>query len=297
MNLFSRILLAAFLSAGSLSAQPIKIAFWNVEWFPGGHPKATEAEAEAQIALVQPIIGKLNPDIIGFQEIRDWDAVQIALKDLPDATVQVCSDFLDDQGAKTIQQVAIAGRLPAVGAWWEAWQAGDRITPKRGFSFAAFQPSPGNVLLVYSVHLKSNRGDAKELKDNIAMREESARQFLSHAAAMEKAYSALGKVSVVIGGDFNTSSDDPKFSQEKTLKTIEAAGFQSCWENVPLAQRVTLPSSPSKNPKFPPFPDACFDHVFVKGAKVLSATVDKPDPAPSDHRPVIVEVELPAAVR
>jgi len=45
---------------------------------------------------------------------------------------------------------------------------------------------------------QSNRGDAKELQNHIAMREESARQFLSHAAALEKACSALGKVSVEV---------------------------------------------------------------------------------------------------
>ncbi|MFZ4682662.1 MAG: endonuclease/exonuclease/phosphatase family protein [Terrimicrobiaceae bacterium] len=293
MKLLSRIFLIAAFSAANLAAEPIKAVFWNVEWFPGGHPNATQAEAEAQTALVQPIVAGLKPDIIGFEEIRDWEAVQIALKDLPGVGVQVCSDFVDETGAKTAQQLALASRLPAVGAWWEAWQAGSKITPKRGFSFAAFQPSEGQVLLVYVVHLKSNRGAEKELKDNIAMREESARQLLNHVAAMEKAYSALGRVSVIIGGDFNTSTDDPKFAREDTLKSLEKAGFQSCWQGKPLAQRVTLPSTPSKNPKYPPFPDACFDHVFVKGAKIVSSSVFTPESEPSDHRPVVVEVALP----
>ncbi len=161
-------------------------------------------------------------------------------------------------------------------------------------------PSPRSNLRLamccwFNVHLKSNRGGEKDLRANIAMREESARQLLDHAAAMEKTYAALGKVSVIIGGDLNTSPDDPKFSREQTLKEIEKAGFQSCWLGKPLAQRVTLPSSRRKNPTLPPFPDACFDHAYVKGAKVVSSSLFISATNPSDHRPVVVEVELPAA--
>lgn len=288
------ILFAALLFAGNLvaqEAQPVKLVFWNLEWFPGGSPNATPAEAEAQAAKAAPAVAALKPDIFGMEEVRDWSGAELALKDSPDLKVQVSSDFLDDNGAKTTQQVVIASRQPAIGAWWEAWKAGSAITPKRGFSFAAFQPTPNHVLLVYCVHLKSNRG---ELKENTAMREESAKQLVDHVAAMEKAYSGLGTVSVVIGGDYNTSSDDPKFSAEKTFQLLEAAGLQSAWKDVPFAQRVTLPSSPSKNPKYPPFPDACFDHVFVKNVKVVSASAGTPDPNPSDHRPVIVDVVLPS---
>ena len=287
------LLFAALLFAGNLVAQdvpPIKLVFWNLEWFPGGSPMATPAEAEAQVAKAVPAVAALKPDIFGMEEVRDWSGAELALKDLPDTKVQVCSDFLDDNGAKTTQQVVIASRQPAIGAWWEAWKVGSAVTPKRGFSFAAYQHAPNQILLVYCVHLKSNRG---ELKENMAMREESAKQLIDHVAAMEKAYDALGSVSVVIGGDYNTSSDDPKFAAEKTFQILEAAGLQSAWKDVPFAQRVTLPSSPSKNPKYPPFPDACFDHVFVKNAKVTSASAPSPNPNPSDHRPVVVTIALP----
>lgn len=302
MNLIRPILAALLLAAPVFAqqpAQPLKVVFWNVEWFPGGHPNATQAEADAQAALVQPIIEKLNPDIIGLEEVRDWSGAELALQKLPGVPVQVSSDFVGDDGSKTTQQVVIASRLPSIGGWWEQWQAGKTITPKRGFSFAAFQPAPGQVLLVYCIHLKSNRGnqDKAVADENIAMREESANQLLSHVAAMEKAYAPLGRVSTIIGGDFNTSLDDPKFRTEKTLWSLERAGFVSGWQNVPFANRVTLPTKPSTNPKYPPFPDACFDHVFVKGAKVLSATVDTPDPNPSDHRPVVLMIELPPAAR
>ncbi len=294
-----RILLAALFCTGILHAQetppatkPLKIAFWNVEWFPGGHPNPTNVEAVAQIALAIPAMAKLDADIIGMEEILNWDAAAISLAKTPGANVQVASGFLDETGAATAQQLVIASRLPAIGAWWELWKSGRGVTPKRGFAFAAYQPAPGRVLLVYCVHLKSNRG---ELRENLPMREESSRQLLAHAAAMENAYASLGTVSVVIGGDFNTSLDDPKFRMEQTLALLTKSGFQSAWQDVPFKDRVTLPSTPSNNPKFPPWPDACFDHVFVKGAKVVSATAATFDPSPSDHRPVIVDLELPAS--
>ena len=293
-SLFSLLFLLNFPVLAQMAPEDpthFKLVFWNIQWFPGGKMDgATEAEVKAQIAAVQSQIEELDPDILGMQEIRDEKAAELAIAKLPGASVQVCSDFLSSRGEKTTQQLVIASRLPAIGAWWEAWKEGPRITPKRGFAFAAFQPTPGNVLLVYTVHLKSNRG---ELAENIAMREESAFQLLSHVAAMEKAYRGLGTVSVIIGGDFNTSADDAKFGLEKTLSKMEAAGFESSWKNKPLKQRVTLPSAPSKNPKSPPFPDACFDFVFVKNARILTTSVNIPATNPSDHRAVVVEVALP----
>ena len=42
------------------------------------------------------------------------------------------------------------------------------------------------MLLLYSVHFKSNRG---ELQSDIAKREEAARQLIAHASEMERLYS------------------------------------------------------------------------------------------------------------
>lgn len=292
---FFRLLLTVLLTTGVLSAQetvpsPIKVVFWNMEWFPGGDIRADAGQARAQIALVQPALEQMNPDLIGMQEVRDTEAAAVALEKIPDVKVQVSSAFSNDDGTPGSQQLIIASRIPALGAWWEPWKAGASITPKRGFSFAAFEPSPGRILLVYSVHLKSNRGN---LEENTAMREESARQLVTHIAAMEKAYTPMGRVSVLVGGDFNTSIDDAKFAHEKTLAILEAAGFQSSWKGMPLHERVTIPSTPSGIPNLPPWPDATFDYIFVKGARLLNPRVEILDPAPSDHRPVVAEVELP----
>lgn len=287
------VLAILFSSIGATLAEDVKnvrVVFWNLEWFPGGRPQATTTEVVDQITKAVPAVASLEPQIFCAGEVLNSKAIAISLYKTPGVVPQVCSEFLDDSGEVTLQQIGIASSLPAVGGWWENWKPA-KITPKRGFSFAAFEPVPGNILLVYVVHLKSNRG---ELAENVPMREESAEQLLKHAAEMEKAYGKMGIVGIVIGGDFNTSLDDPKFADEKTLGMFKKAGFAWAWEGMPFEDRVTLPSTPSRNPNSPPFPDACFDHAFTKGLKVASASVAALEQNPSDHRPVIVDLEYPA---
>ena len=75
-----------------------------------------------------------------------------------------------------------AASRPSCAAGCRCWRVvgnpGNRrppaLQPRRGFAWAAYQPAPGEVVLVYGVHLKSNLadepgGDAT----NTAMREES----------------------------------------------------------------------------------------------------------------------------
>ena len=134
------------------------------------------------------------------------------------------------------------------------------------------------MLLVYSVHFKSNRG---EVTTNIAKREEAARQLLAHVAEMESAYSGNAKIVTVIAGDFNTDPTDARFASEGTFALLREK-FVWAWENVPLSERVT-------NPAKGRYPDACFDGFLVRGARIFSC---KPIPIAgvSDHFPAILTV-------
>ena len=44
----------------------------------------------------------------------------------------------------------------------ELWKPAGALTPPRGFAFAAYQIAPRQLLLVYALHLKSNRGEMVE---------------------------------------------------------------------------------------------------------------------------------------
>jgi endonuclease/exonuclease/phosphatase (EEP) superfamily protein YafD len=103
---------------------------------------------------------------------------------------------------------------------------------------------------------------------------------------MEAAYAKLGSLTWVIGGDYNTAPDDPRFKDEKTMKNLTSQGFKWSWEGMPLEQRVTLP--PDKR-----FPAACFDHIYYRGATLKNAEALPTTDASSDHRAIRAELTLP----
>ena len=269
-------------AAQSPSSPTITATFWNVQWFPGRRPNASRAEENRQIRSVHADVAQLSSDLIGLQEVRDFQHATVAIKPLSGFKVDVCSDFPPREGQREAQQVAITSRLPAISAWAEEWKPGASITPPRGFAFAAYQLSPRQVLLVYALHLKSNRGDIRE---DIRIREESMHQLLSHMKAMDNAYNKLGALNWIVGGDFNTSPDDPRFAGEKTVPGLLAGGFRWSWEGIPFASRITVPA----DERFPP---ACFDHIFYRGATLMKAWLGQTAPQSSDHRAVNATLQL-----
>ena len=152
-------------------------------------------------------------------------------------------------------------------------------TPPRGFSFGAIRRGE-TILLVYSVHFKSNRG---KLEADIAKREEAARQLIAHASEMERLYSKGAKVVTVIAGDFNTDPTDPRFVSEATFALLREK-FVWAWEDVPLVERVTLPANGR-------YPDASFDGFLVRGARTVSCKTVAIQGV-SDHFPAILTIEI-----
>lgn len=272
--------------APTLPAQPaatgsFRVSFWNLEWFPGHRPESTPEEKKAHIDNVQPEIVKLAPDVMGFSEVADWAAVEAAVAKVPGMKVNVVSNFRDKDGNVIKQQTAVASKYPCIGAWYEAWQADAKgFSPRRGFAFAALQPAPDRILLVYALHLKSNRKPENGEPPNEQVREESSRQLLAHVKAMQAAYGKLGKVAVIIGGDMNTSLDDPRFGAERTLRNFVSAGYT--W---PLA--MLEPRSRFTMPGHGRYPPTTFDHILLHGpVKATEMRVGDTGPECSDHRSI-----------
>jgi len=275
-----------------LSSQPailgsITVAFWNIQWFSGHRPDATAAEERRQINAVHADVARLNADVIGMEEVRDFAHAGVAIQPLRGFKVDVCANFPPREGQNIAQEVAIASRLQPLSAWAEEWKVNGALMPPRGFAFAAYQIAPQQLLMVYCVHLKSNRG---EVRENVSMRQESARQLQSHIEAMQAIYGKLGTITWMVGGDFNTSLDDKQFARETTLRSMIDKGFGWIWQNIPAASRTTLPPGGD-------FPAACFDHIFYRGATLRRALVASTSPQSSDHRPIVATFDLPAAVR
>jgi endonuclease/exonuclease/phosphatase (EEP) superfamily protein YafD len=267
---------------GASARHSFTVAFWNIQWFPGGRPDATAREESRQIEAVHSTIKRIRPDVVGMEEVRDFAKAGLAVQPLNGFKVDVCANFPPREGQNQAQEVAIASRLQPMSAWTEQWKPAGAATPPRGFAFAAYQLQPGRVLLLYCVHLKSNYG---EIAENVPIRQESVRQLLSHQAAMEDAYKKLGKITCVIGGDFNTSLDDPRFKAEQTLRELMNHGFLWAWQNVPLSSRLTLPGTQN-------FPAACFDHIFYRGATLKEAFVVNTPRQASDHRAIVAVFDL-----
>lgn len=262
----------------------VRVVAWNLKWFPGGSPNASQEMKRAQMEGAQRVIKELDPDILLLSEVADESAVKELVSVIKDCSVQVVSQF---DGRP--QNLAVATRFRTVGAWYDGWKRDGENDPPRGYTFAAIELPNHRLLLAYAVHFKSNLGDFDE---NVEKRTEASRQFLQHAEAMIKDYSSVGKIAVLIGGDFNTSLDDERFSKETSLRMLMNAGFFWTFEEIPFRERLTIPASGG-------FPDNCFDHIFTLGLGKAQAKVI-PVPGVSDHNPVILdfdaEVETPVAL-
>ena len=285
---------ALILLAGSAFAEPvpspqpaasptaITVTFWNVQWFPGRRPSASRGEENRQIRAVHGDLTQLNSDLVALEEVRDYEHATLAVKPLTGFKVDVCSNFPPREGQNEAQQVAITSRLQPLSAWSELWKPSGALVPPRGFAFAAYQLAPRQLLLIYALHLKSNRG---EIREDIHIREESMQQLVAHMKAMDNAYAKLGALSWIVGGDFNTAPDEPRFAGEKTVPTLRAAGFRWCWEGIPFASRITIPADLR-------YPAASFDQIFFRGATLVKAWVANTSAQSSDHRAVNAVLSL-----
>jgi endonuclease/exonuclease/phosphatase family metal-dependent hydrolase len=277
---------ALFAQDGSSPSSPPKnsltVAYWNIQWFPGRRPGSTRREEAKQTQSVHRDLVGIEADVVGMEEVRDYAYASVAIQPLHGFKVDVCSNFPPREGQDISQQVAIASRLQPISAWAELWKSGNKVLPPRGFAFAAYQIAPRQLLLVYALHLKSNRGT---LRENIAMREESIHQLIAHMHSMQNIYGKLGQLMWMVGGDFNTSPDNPKLVGERTISFLRAEGFSWVWENVAFARRYTrLPDR-----RYPP---ACDDHIFYRNVTLRRATVVNTSGLSSDHRAIEAVFEL-----
>lgn len=277
------------LEAAENDSASIRVICWNIEWFPGKFRNATPDQAAAHMKLVQSEVQRLNPDILLAQEIGNWQAFADLVSAVPGLQPAVVSAFTSEQtGEYWSQQLAIGSKLPVLAAWSEPWKAGEKITPRRGFSaIAAKIPDSDQILLFYSVHLKSNRsGNDAEAQLNFDTRDESVRQLLRHAHEMQTIVFKDRVAGVVIGGDFNTNHDG-QFG-DHVVELMEAGGFVSSWGKTPRADRLTWRGDDR-------FEATTFDYLFTKGLGTPMARLLEVADGTSDHWPIALEIQIPKA--
>ncbi len=291
------LLLAAFPSFGELmetpaqgpgseTSQTIRVVAWNIEWYPGRRREADSAEAAAHTIVVKRSLPALQPDIFLVQEMRDWEVFADLCSAMEGLRPAVLSAFTQEEtGVYWPQQVGIGSRLPVLAAWSEPWKMGEDVQPRRGFAAAALKLDSDRLLLVYSVHLKSNRAaNDEEMQLNFRTREESARQIVDHVREMEEVVFPGRIAGVIVGGDFNTNQDGQ--FEDRTLAIMEEGGFTNTWFDTPRGDRLTWRGSQRFEP-------TTFDHIFVKGLSANRAQIVPTVDETSDHHPVSLIVEIP----
>lgn len=281
------VLFAALLAALPLSAAEFSIVAWNIEWFPGQRMREVTPEMEKEhMEAAREELREMDPDVLLGAEIRNWKFFDQLVSVVPGLKVVNVSRFPDrDYGELWLQQTAIASKGPVVVAGSEAWESTIGAL-SRGFSFAALELYGGEVVLIYSLHLKSNRSRNEEEEErNYRLRDESIRQLLHHVERMEEVMFADEVAGVVVGGDMNTNHDG-QFG-DNVVDMLVDAGFTNTWAGVPRPERATWRGSEQ-------YRKTTFDYIFIKGERLSADTaemIEVPEEV-SDHHAVELTVEV-----
>jgi endonuclease/exonuclease/phosphatase family metal-dependent hydrolase len=254
---------AALLPVPAHAAAPatLRVTTWNLQ--PNASVGATGWSPSFQQSLIQEAattLAALKPDVVLLQQVADRESCdRLAQALLPqEYHVAVCSSFRDaGTGALSRQQVAILAKSRPYLGWPVSWTNGGGTTAlPGGFAFAAIRVAGHNAGF-YSVQF----GDGLPMKTEEArhQREESARQLLRQIAAVEN-WTANRPESFLVGGDFNTTPDDPLLRGEQTLPSLDAQRFASAFAGLASDQRVTLPANSRR-------PAATVDYIFTKGGR------------------------------
>lgn len=294
MPLRSFIIIIAFywLLGISSSASPLNAMSWNIRWFPGGYQDATLPDQSNHLKSAREILRKSDPDLLLAQEIRDETSITQLIAPIRGMKTHIITGFIDFDTKKAApQQCVIASKLEARSAWQENYRFAQHAPGiQRGFAVAALKhPSGRGLIMVYCVHLRSNRGSETPdgEKKIAAIRAESVRQIIAHTRKMKEKFAPEPIMGWVIGGDFNTNHDG-QFPRCTAIGQMEAANFHNSWNQTPRDNRLTW----RNHPKFEDFIPTTFDYIFTAGFRKNQATLLPDVPLSiSDHAPVLLRLE------
>ena len=245
-----------------------KIAYWNMEWFPGGMENATRDSIYTQTEEVAKILNRQRPTILFASEVRNLKAA-VRLNhqlDKPYAHIAVTdywAENTDDYGSpRCKQEAAVLSDIPLTSVREIDLGRDDMVKPRitKGLLRVSFK-AHGKRVVAYVCHFKSNfirkedRNPEETHLKNVEKREELARQIV-----LDIKRTGLNpmKDRVIICGDFNTDAYVEKFKGEKTLPILIRAGFHNNMDAIPPRSRITIPRKEGE-----PYPDGTFDYFLT----------------------------------
>jgi endonuclease/exonuclease/phosphatase family metal-dependent hydrolase len=278
------------------SSDTFSVYSWNIEWFPSGYKEPQPAADElARIKTTAKIIRKQGvPDILFGQEIRDAATCSNLISYLNDKHMKLatCSMFYEygfDEPA--LQQLAILTRFEVVDAGYEKWHAHDFVYPPRGYAYAVLRIDD-KLVACFNVHLKSNyvkRDGTEEAQKtlNRLKRELATEQILRRIDLFNEEGCKGEPVSAfIVGGDFNTSLEDERFTTEKTIRDFLDRGYKNAFEGLTGEEYATLPAS-----QF--YPAVTFDYILYSDLEMTGKPIVYPINDMSDHRALKADLRFP----
>ena len=263
---------------------PRRWVSWNLCWFPGQNPMASEVTKKRHEKEVQVWIERLKPSVGVFQEVLSGEAMKRSAPQLPWQAVTRFTRAEDEGAGLPPQNLAICSRIP----WRDAWEVDFDLLPMtsdrpvRGFLGVEWINKKGERWTVYAVHLKSNRGGREASSE----RRERAIEYLQ--MDWRKRGLHPNHDAILIAGDFNCSLKNPEFRKERTIRGLLAEGWESVTQDLPWPRGATVRPDEERG-----YPSADFDHILVSpgwkkrlGTNQIVSGVDQGANVPSDHWPV-----------
>jgi len=271
----------------------VVVGTWNGNWFPSGraehraHPDVEEATTAATAKMLAAGLNAVDPlgtndVILCLNEIRGPRVAADLVARIGRAGLRVAiisgyrrRDRFDQQ------QDVIATTLPVAEAHWSRWKDAGKMTPPRGYAFAAVVIDPATTANVYAVHLKSNyRATTPEVVSaNRAKRTACVAQLVEQ----ERPKRGRPRHPVVIAGDMNADRWRREFAEEELFSLLEKAGFENPLSLLPPSRRGTHPSEH--------YGDSALDYVFCRGFSAKTPPVVVPNEGLSDHLALFVPLD------
>ena len=263
----------------------VVVGTWNGNWFPSGraehraHPAVEAATTKAAAKMLASGLKAVDPKgtndvILCLHEIRGPKAASnlVARIGRKDLKVVIVSGYRRRDRFDQ-QQDVIATTLPVADAHWCRWRQAAKMTPPRGYAFAAVVIDPATTANVYAVHLKSNYGATSA--ELVAANREKRKRAVAQVVEQESPRKGRPARPVILAGDMNADKWRREFDGEPLFPLVEEAGFANALEELPSESRGTHPSAR--------YGDSALDYVFHRGFRSVARPQIVPNDGLSDH--------------
>lgn len=299
------------LPRSALEERPfLRIATWNLEWFPAGQRKGAPQQESWQTAAVAHLLNQIRPDILATQEVRNLASLDKLNRNIGlwPFTHLAASVFYEKNDTplntdKIQQQCGLMARHP----WEEIWEIDftpldptDR--PARGWVGARWNIGPHHFTL-YNGHLKSDFGTDTP--------ETAAANRRKRLAAITRLKQDLDRRNldpyrdkIIVLGDFNADYFLVDRDQEKMFTLLTDMGFRMAPHPPKREDAITVPARKGVDH----VPDLVLDYIWLSAGwgdpqpdlQIVAEGASKKknvfggDAAglASDHYPVYIDISL-----